>query len=487
MRIFFPKFGPERNTIEGVSVSCSDLPGQQRYIRMQKRDKSYMANWVKNVRDRPIDSTGDGGRPGKKIFYKISPYYWITENSANLILNSKGPISFIAKVLIKGQRIGNVRGIFGMSMLHGQDPGEVIYKLIQMNSKMETEFFRDVKKSRVPLKKVPLRSSGVLPQTRVHPSRVERRFANPMLNPKHKPDKDARIIYPRLGNCSEHLRSLISKAKKGETGWHFVIEMAVKEKCYPEIKRIVSIKPDVVNALAYWDVSEGNLEILKYAINKGGNFGENPDTVSYLASKHSDRLILEYLRTLHERYGVDWDIVMDEAAENNHVHGVQIASQAGGKYWSPVIYSGIEHNNLEMFELGFNGLKSTAQYTDILHALIDASKEGHIELIKYAVNKNKNHFDLKQLYRILLENQTDNVKRVIDYLKSKFSDISYPTDIVHTPTLVPDDLVPNDDSEDSASESGDDSTFMPPRLSRFNLDSDSDYSDYSDYSDSDSD
>lgn len=451
-----------------------------------------MANWVQKVPDRPIDSTGGGGRPGKKIFYKITPFYWITENSANLILNSKGPISFIAKVLIKGQRIGNVRGIPGMSMLHGQAPGEVIYKLIQMNSKMETNFFRDVKKSRVSLKKVPLRSSGVLPQTRVHPSRGERRFANPMLKkviPKHKPDKDARIIYPRLGNCSEQLRNLISKAQKGETGWHFVIEMAVKEKCYPEIKRIVSIKPDVVNALVYWAVSEGNLEILKYAIKKGGKIDGNNVTVPYLAGKHSDRLILEYLRTLPEEHEVDWNIVMENAAENNHMHGVEIASQAGGNVWSSVIKSGIEHNNLEMFKLGFEQLERNDDYTAILQALLYASTEGRIELIQYAVENND--FDVAELYTALLEDYNDNANAnavgVINYLKKTFPRLEPRPDIAPTPTLVPDNLVPDDDSEDSASESGDDSTFIPPRLSRFNLDSDSDYSDYSDYSDSDSD
>lgn len=37
IRIYFPKLDSKRETVKGVNVLCSDLSGQQTYIRMQKK------------------------------------------------------------------------------------------------------------------------------------------------------------------------------------------------------------------------------------------------------------------------------------------------------------------------------------------------------------------------------------------------------------------------------------------------------------------
>ena len=217
LRIYFPKLDVERNKTEGVSLRCESLEAQQHAIELQMKEKKYMTNWLRGPAGEPLDADGYWGRPGNKKYFKLPlPAYWIDESSAKLLLRSKGPISFIAKVKTPFQRIGNRIGHYGQSDQHGQLPGEVIYVLRPMDPKTMGVFLRDVKRSKRAVKVLSQLKPGLIPaQTRVHAPRKVKRFLreNPMLaqahlnlyltrrgllpKVRHRKKRDERIIYPR--------------------------------------------------------------------------------------------------------------------------------------------------------------------------------------------------------------------------------------------------------------------------------------------------
>lgn len=85
-------------------------------------------------------TTGIGTKPTGQIIVKLPiNNMYITFRSAKLLLNTKHVNTWYAAPLYGGKkrRIGNIKGMFGMSMNHGQTPGVKIYKLFtydQLNS-----------------------------------------------------------------------------------------------------------------------------------------------------------------------------------------------------------------------------------------------------------------------------------------------------------------------------------------------------------------
>ena len=86
---------------------------------------SVMADWVPRNLDVEIDSTGYGGMPGVFRFYKLPDgIHWITERSYRLLMFTDLRY-FEANLITKNMPIGNVRGTFAISGLHGNNPQNI--------------------------------------------------------------------------------------------------------------------------------------------------------------------------------------------------------------------------------------------------------------------------------------------------------------------------------------------------------------------------
>lgn len=81
---------------------------------------------------RKPDTTGIGSYPTQRIVAKLPVHnIYVTVGSIRKLLNTNIKIWYAVPLFGgKRRRVGNLRGIFGISMNHGQIPGEVIYKLI---------------------------------------------------------------------------------------------------------------------------------------------------------------------------------------------------------------------------------------------------------------------------------------------------------------------------------------------------------------------
>lgn len=93
------------------------------------------------------NKAGYGSKPTEKIVFKLN-YMYITIGSIERLLREmKNNKTWFALPLYGGKRrrIGNIEGIFGVSMNHGQIPGYLVYKLftkdeIQRNVKVKESF-----------------------------------------------------------------------------------------------------------------------------------------------------------------------------------------------------------------------------------------------------------------------------------------------------------------------------------------------------------
>ena len=84
----------------------------------------YFANWVLKEDNTSIDEQGYGGHPGELLFLRLPPYnqYFFSYTK----LYNEDSNQFIA-IPIEQYRVGNRYGTFGISQIHGQSPGELIY------------------------------------------------------------------------------------------------------------------------------------------------------------------------------------------------------------------------------------------------------------------------------------------------------------------------------------------------------------------------
>lgn len=91
--------------------------------------QNLMAIWTS---PKDNNKAGYGGKPTAKLIFKLpSLRFYITIGSLRRIVQNRHIKEWYALPLYnkKRRRIGNVFGIVGMSMNHGQLPGEVVYKL----------------------------------------------------------------------------------------------------------------------------------------------------------------------------------------------------------------------------------------------------------------------------------------------------------------------------------------------------------------------
>ncbi len=118
---------------------CIDTDTMQEWVR---RSENYFARWVNKSSEQPMDSQGHGGEPSTtQIYLKMPDGVTFTINSP---LDLEGELVGVPLSL---ERIGNLAGTFGVSTLHGQEPGYRVYKLIpksEYNEKGLIKMFREM-------------------------------------------------------------------------------------------------------------------------------------------------------------------------------------------------------------------------------------------------------------------------------------------------------------------------------------------------------
>ena len=91
---------------------------------------NVFADWVPNTPGEPMEDMGYGGGPGRQRFVRTLDGTWLTYDSARRIAKATpSHFTFNAVKVARNQRIGNLRGTFGVSENHGQLPGFTVYEL----------------------------------------------------------------------------------------------------------------------------------------------------------------------------------------------------------------------------------------------------------------------------------------------------------------------------------------------------------------------
>lgn len=92
-----------------------------------------LAVWVPNREGGHIDDNGMGGGPSASVVVVLPDRHYLFNPVEELFeeLIEKKPLQYIAIPLAKHLRLGNLAGIFGVSNLHGQIPGETVYYIFR--------------------------------------------------------------------------------------------------------------------------------------------------------------------------------------------------------------------------------------------------------------------------------------------------------------------------------------------------------------------
>jgi len=109
------------------NTECYTLDNWIQYTSMKD---NFFSNWVAKSPDGVIDDEGYGGEPGNEILLK-TPMNRYVVGFSNINLDVPG--EYIAIPILENYRIGNTKGIFGISSLHGQAPGHTVYCIVSPN------------------------------------------------------------------------------------------------------------------------------------------------------------------------------------------------------------------------------------------------------------------------------------------------------------------------------------------------------------------
>src|SRR6202008_114542 len=95
---------------------------------LRNTDNAF-ALWVPHDPNKGMDESGRGGGPNPHhLFVKLYTGQYLVKDALVTRLANEKDIEFDA-VYVGVKRIGNLQGIIGISMEHGQDPGRKIYRL----------------------------------------------------------------------------------------------------------------------------------------------------------------------------------------------------------------------------------------------------------------------------------------------------------------------------------------------------------------------
>lgn len=102
------------------NINCYSLYNLQKWIN---DPNNTFAEWIPQT-GKIIDKTGHGGKPNldNKVIKLYTGEYILYESDIK-------PGEYLAEIQSKNTLIGNIKGSFGISELHGQSPGYTIWKL----------------------------------------------------------------------------------------------------------------------------------------------------------------------------------------------------------------------------------------------------------------------------------------------------------------------------------------------------------------------
>jgi hypothetical protein len=93
---------------------------------------NWFVEWIKNPHARRFDDEGHGGmpKPNSDIYVKIYPINQFILKDSNMESMLRGDVGIWYDLQYMGMlRLGNTEGSVGVSQLHGQAPGQLVYKI----------------------------------------------------------------------------------------------------------------------------------------------------------------------------------------------------------------------------------------------------------------------------------------------------------------------------------------------------------------------
>ena len=110
------------------TINCYDAENLSKVL---SNPENTFADWIQNPTAGPMSHEGYGGKAGDRRFYKLYTNEYIVQDhySEGIAFGIYTRVLFGTEYLGK-IRLGNTESVFGISMLHGQAPGEDVYKLV---------------------------------------------------------------------------------------------------------------------------------------------------------------------------------------------------------------------------------------------------------------------------------------------------------------------------------------------------------------------
>lgn len=302
---------------------------------------NVFADWVQNVSGRPMDEMGYGGKPGKKRFVKTTDGLWFTMESLKLILRSAPSTNtFKVVVAIRNQRIGNLKGTFGISENHGQLPGFTIYSLKHASSRrvqsMRKILSMEATKTLLPRKRLTYKV-----QHRESASSYSK-TTNPLF--RRRP----------TGLTVQSARQLV---RDGKTTWNVILKRAALQgnlDIIKDAKGQTMISPHMWDTIMVNAAEGGHMAIVRYAESNGAN---------------------------------DWRWALLSAADAGHLDIVKYAGLRGGSVWNQAMYNAATKGHLDVVK--YAASKGADNWNRVI---IGATREGYLNIVKYAGSRGANNW-----------------------------------------------------------------------------------------------
>ena len=266
-------------------IKCYDKQSLKQWL---KQPTSILANWIPKP-GKVIDSTGMGGQPGKKRFYKFYTGEYISKESVDKYI-LQGKHKLLTATFDRNVRLGNVEGTFGQSQLHGQSkfPTYKLEKYEPMGETKITDLHGDV------LRKIAL---GVSPKTYGRLASVSKGMRKEIGGERMRLKKFKQCLeMERKREYDELIKKHGTEKKMIETEPEFIKYIKLPSK---EIQLAAVTKMPTV--IQY--IKNPSIEVQLAAISNGLvalEFMHNPSKKAQLAAVKQDAESIQYIKNPSE-------------------------------------------------------------------------------------------------------------------------------------------------------------------------------------------
>ncbi len=118
-------------------VLCMELDSFKKWVGSADNEfRAWYPNDLNQEQGKEIEAEGYGGKPSTtEIYMKLPSNNYVSNSVFNLIGFSAS--DYVGYPLYTKKRVGNPGGTFGVSQLHGQEPGETIYYIVPAGTEEE--------------------------------------------------------------------------------------------------------------------------------------------------------------------------------------------------------------------------------------------------------------------------------------------------------------------------------------------------------------